>query len=88
VDNGVVSAKQLNGQYLIAVTPRDPAQPVAFTVHAEQSQAPHVLYDLRHGTQQLYASGTVQVTASLSEGTVYRLVPAPHHVYLPLVMAD
>jgi hypothetical protein len=86
VDNAVVSAMQLNGEYLIAVTPRDPAKPVAFTVHAEQSSRPHTLYDLRHGTQQLHESGTVQVTAELAEGTVYRLVPGlPYSIYLPLV---
>jgi hypothetical protein len=89
MENAVVSAMQLNGEYLIAVTPQDPAQPVAFTVHAQQGARPHILYDLRRGTRQVYGSGVVQVTAELAEGTVYRLVPGlPYPIYLPLVMAD
>jgi hypothetical protein len=77
VENAVVSAMQLNGEYLIAVTPHDPTRPVTFTVHARRTSEHHILYDLRHGTRQLYESGAVQVTAELMEGTVYRLVPAP-----------
>ncbi len=76
VDNAVVSAMQLNGEYLIAVTPQDPKQPVAFTVQAREETRPHILYDLRHGTGQVYASGTVRVMTVLAQGTVYRLVPA------------
>lgn len=67
---------QLNGEYLIAVTPQDPKQPVAFTVQAREETRPHILYDLRHGTGQVYASGTVRVMTVLAQGTVYRLVPA------------
>jgi len=58
-------------------------------VHAEQSGKPHTLYDLRHGTRQVYESGTIQVTAEMAQGTVYRLVPGwPHSICLPLLMAD
>ncbi len=81
VQNAVVSAMRLNDEYLIAVTPRDPARPVTFTVQTREERQPHILKDLRHGTEQVYLSGVVRVTVTLEQGTVYRLVMVPEQCF-------